>query len=137
VSLSAIPRTLRQVVLNRDKGRCQYYGLVQFGQGAVFHVNHVIPRAKGGAPAVENLVLQCPCCSLHKSDKLVAPDPQTHDVVALFHPVQQSWAAHFALESDGTCVGLTPVGRATVSALRMNDPIPRTARALQMKHGLL
>jgi hypothetical protein len=39
--------------------------------------------------------------------------------------------------SDGTCVGRTPTGRATVTALRMNDPLPRTARALQVTFKLI
>ena len=85
---------------------------------------------------MENLALQCPCCSLHKSNKLTAIDPLTQTLVELFHPLQQAWAEHFAQESDGTCVGLTPTGRATVEALHMNDPISRTARALQWKYAL-
>ena len=49
MSLSAIPKSLRRRVLDRDQGRCQYCHLSQIGQGAVFHVNHIIPRSKGGA----------------------------------------------------------------------------------------
>ena len=136
MSLSSIPRELRQTVFIRDQGRCRYCGLRQFGQGAAFHINHIIPRSKGGTTAAENLALQCPCCSLHKSNKLTAIDPLTQTLVELFHPLQQAWAEHFAQESDGTCVGLTPTGRATVEALHMNDPISRTARALQWKYAL-
>ena len=84
---------------------------------------------------MENLVLQCPSCSLRKSNKLAAVDPVTGVEVPLFHPLRDDWQAHFALRPDGTCVGLTPVGRATVDALRMNDPLPRTARAMQAAFG--
>ena len=137
MSLSSIPRELRNTVSRRDAGRCRYCGLAQFGQGAVFHINHVVPRNRGGATVEANLVVQCPCCSLHKSDKLVAVDPVTREEAPLFHPLKDEWDDHFTLRSDGSCVGLTPVGRGTVAALRMNDPIPRTARALQLLLGIL
>ena len=55
----------------------------------------------------------------------------------LFHPLHERWAEHFSLQNDGTCVGLTPVGRVTVEELRMNEPLPKTARALQLLLGLI
>lgn len=44
MSRSSIPRSLRELVLHRDEGRCQYCRLAQFGHGATFHVDHIIPR---------------------------------------------------------------------------------------------
>jgi hypothetical protein len=111
--------------------------MVQIGQGATFHINHVLPRSRGGATTAENLVLQCPSCSLHKADKTVAPDPVGGAEQPLFHPLQQVWSDHIRIGKDGTCEGLTPIGRATVAALRMNDPLPKTARAMQVMLGLL
>ena len=60
---------LRELVFTRDGGRCRYCGLRQYGQGAVFHIDHVLPRSRGGLTTPETLVLQCPYCSLHKADK--------------------------------------------------------------------
>jgi hypothetical protein len=137
VSLSAIPRPLRTAVLERDERRCGYCQLHQFGQGAVFHINHIVPRSKGGATVLGNLVLQCPYCSLHKSDKTIAADPESEGRVALSHPILQEWRAHFVLRREGICLGLTPTGRATADALRMNDALPRAARALQLMLGLI
>jgi hypothetical protein len=124
-------------VSQRDAGNCRYCRLNQWGQGAAFHVNHVIPRSKGGATELENLVLQCPHCSLHKSNTTAVVDIETGDESALFHPLRQAWSEHFRLEDDGSCVGLTPTGRVTVMALRMNDPIPHRARALQLALRLI
>src|SRR5437867_2415494 len=118
-------------------GRRCYCLLRQYGQAATFHVNHIRPRSKGGETNIKNLVLQCPYCSLHKADKIDATDPMTEQLSRLFHPLQDSWHEHFVLQPDGTCVGLTSVGRATIDALRMNDPLPRSARALQMLLGLM
>ncbi|MFO0758144.1 MAG: HNH endonuclease [Byssovorax sp.] len=137
MSRSAIPRALRDAVSARDAGRCQYCGLAQLGHGATFHVDHIIPRSRGGSTALDNLALQCPNCSLRKANKTTAVDPQTGHTVALFHPLSQRWKEHFQLLGDAACVGLTPVGRATVDALQMNALIPRFARACQLALGLL
>jgi hypothetical protein len=137
VSLSSIPRSLRDSVFERDGGQCQYCRLKQLGQGATFHINHVVPRAKGGMTLLTNLVLQCPHCSLRKADKTEAADPVSHQVVALFDPLSSRWEEHFSIDVTGLCVGHTVVGRATVRALQMNDAVPRTARAIQLVLGIL
>ena len=137
MSLSSIPRRMRRSIAERDRGHCRYCHLIQFGQGSLFHVNHVVPRSKGGETALDNLVLQCPHCSLHKSNTTDAVDPETGQRVSLFHPLSAPWEEHFILQPDGRCAGRTPVGRATVHALRMNEPLPRTARAVQIMLGLM
>jgi hypothetical protein len=137
VSLSAIAKPLRAEVLKRDAGRCRYCGLVQIGQATVFHVDHILPKSKGGPTTIDNLALQCPHCSLHKSNKTHAPDAQSGQSVALFHPLSQPWPDHFTLDADGTMYGKTEVGRATIDALAMNDLWPRAARALQIATGLI
>lgn len=86
---------------------------------------------------LDNLVLQCPSCSLHKADKTLGVDPKTGIEVPLFHPLRHVWSEHFDLMSNGACVGKSALARATVQALRMNDPMPKTARVLQIILGLL
>ncbi len=103
----------------------------------MFHINHIVPRSRGGKTVIENLVLQCPCCSLRKANKIDGIDPATNESCPIFHPLAQDWDEHFVLERDGTCRGLSAVGRATVEALGMNEPIPKTARAMQILIGLL
>jgi hypothetical protein len=41
------------------------------------------------------------------------------------------------LSTDGTCIGRTPIGRATVALLQMNNYLPRLARAIQIQLGML
>jgi hypothetical protein len=74
---------------------------------------------------------------LHKSNKTTATDPQTGTTMRLFHPLEQRWTEHFTIDSEGSIIGLSSVGRATSAALRINDPLPRTARAIQLMLGLL
>ena len=137
MSLSAIPKTLRQRIFARDRGMCRYCRLIQIGQAAVFHINHIIPKSKGGPTEESNLALQCPYCSLHKSNKLNAADSTTGDLFELFHPLKQAWNEHFVLDNSGNCHGRTGVGRATIEALHMNDSLPRAARAIQIRLGML
>jgi len=111
--------------------------LLQIGQAAVFHINHIVPKSRGGVTEDANLALQCPYCSLRKSAKLDSVDPQSGDIVPLFHPLKNRWQQHFTLDEDGKCRGLTAIGRATVDALGMNDPLPLVARALQIQFGFL
>jgi hypothetical protein len=57
--------------------------------------------------------------------------------VPLFNPRAQRWNDHFAWSADATRVeGSTPVGRATVIALRMNQPLIVTARGRWARVGL-
>jgi 5-methylcytosine-specific restriction endonuclease McrA len=113
MSLSSIRRELRSAVRQRDPNQCRYCRLRQVGQAAVFHIDHIVPRSKGGDTAVWNLVLQCPYCSLRKSDKIDGADPESGEKTPLFHPLQQNWGQHFSRQRDGTIVGLTAVGRVT------------------------
>src|SRR5437870_9608368 len=102
-------------VRERAADRCQYCLMHQSLQGATFHVEHVIPRSKGGSSEMDNLVLACPGCNLHKADRTTATDPVTGLRVRLFHPIQQTWSEHFRYVGY-QIEGLTPVGRATVVA---------------------
>jgi hypothetical protein len=57
-------------------------------------------------------------------------DPVSGELVALFHPRRERWAEHFLLRG-AHIQGTTPVGRATVYVLGMND-----ARRLELRSEL-
>jgi len=137
VGLSSIPNALRQRVFIRDGGACRYCLLRQIGQGAVFHINHVLPRSKGGATVIEKLVLQCPHCSLHKSDRIELRDHESEIIVPIFHPLRQEWQTHFVMKQDGRIVAIDATARVTIAALHMNDVLPSLARRMQIMLGLL
>ena len=89
---------------------------------ARLEVEHVIPRSRGGSDDESNLWLSCPLCNRHKSNRISAVDSETGMQVPLFHPRKQKWAEHFRWSDDGLrIIGLTPSGRATVAALRLDD----------------
>src|SRR6266480_2811362 len=103
-------------VRERAAGRCEYCRMHQSLQGATFHVEHIIPRCKGGSSALVNLALACPSCNFHKADRIMVIDPESGSRVRLFHPRQQTWSEHFRFMGH-RLEGRTPTGRATVAAL--------------------
>jgi hypothetical protein len=114
-----IPAELRRLVLRRSAGLCEYCHLSQAGQEATFHIDHVTPIAAGGQTVAENLALACVSCSLRKGARETTVDPTTGNEVLLFNPRRDAWSEHFAWQGV-RLIGLTPVGRATISALDMN-----------------
>lgn len=118
-----IPADLRRLVRSRASGICEYCHSQASFSPQPFSVEHIKPRAAGGQTIDDNLALSCQGCNGHKHIKEQAADPITGNVVPLYHPRQQRWRDHFAWRSDAKLVvGLTPTGRATVEALRMNRP---------------
>lgn len=56
--------------------------------------------------------------------------------MALFHPRKQNWNEHFTWDQTGVKVlGLSPTGRATISALKMNLPEILAWRAIIVRLG--
>lgn len=114
--------TLKQksLVAKRAGQRCEYCFAPVDSSPHPFQVDHIIPLSKGGLTELDNLAFSCGC-NLYKGDHTHAPDPQTNRLVALFHPRQQNWSEHFDWSKDFLkIIGLTPTGRATIAALRMN-----------------
>jgi len=85
----------------------------------------------GGQTTEDNLCLACIACNGHKQVRIQAPDPVSGEQVPLFNPRRQQWSDHFSWSSDGRQVrGRTAIGRATVAALDLNNPLITGARAL-------
>ena len=117
----SVSRPLDRKVRERADGRCEYCRMHQSLQGATFHVEHVIPSSHGGQETLQNLVLACPSCNLHKSNRVEAVDPKTSEVVPVFHPLADDWDENFSFV-DFEIVGKTACGRATLEALNFNHP---------------
>ena len=122
-----VPAHLRRHVIQRAQNRCEYCGLAQTGQEAAFHADHVVPVLAGGKTTLDNLALACVSCSLRKGARQTATDPLTGAAAALFNPRRDSWRLHFRW-SGVRLVGLSPTGRATVLALKLNRPVAQAIR---------
>jgi hypothetical protein len=56
--------------------------------------------------------------------------------VKFFNPRTQQWSQYFAWSEDATeIIGLTDCGRATVTALQLNNPIAVTVRRQWVSAG--
>lgn len=122
--MSAFSEVRRAEAAARAGHRCEYCRLPTRGQVATFPIDHVIPKTVGGTNGVENLALTCPHCNAHKWTAVEGPDPETGEAVRFFHPRQDEWEDHFEWSADhpGELDGKTSIGRATITALRINDP---------------
>lgn len=124
-----IPDGLRSQIQQADRQSCCYCLTTEANSGIPMTFDHIQPRSKSGATSFENVCLACRTCNEYKSDSTEAEDPLTGEVVSLFNPRTQQWSEHFTWSPDVTRVeGVTAVGRATVAALRMNNPVVAAAR---------
>lgn len=84
----------------------------------------------------ENLWLACSPCNDAKGSRIAAPDAVSGEVVRLFNPRDQAWSEHFTWSEEGDLIiGLTPIGRATVQALKLNRASMVIARQLWVSVG--
>ena len=131
MSKASISESLRQQIFAEAGHRCEYCRTSRRLIGMPLVVDHIIPRSANGGNERENLAAACYRCNEFKWAKTHAPDPATGDLVPLFNPRTQIWMNHFAWANGGThIIGLTPTGRATVIALRLNNEYVVEARAL-------
>lgn len=77
------------------------------------------------------------CEYCQTAQRSIARDGFTGTIVPLFHPRIESWIEHFQWTQAGTViVGLTPVGRATVLRLKMNQSRLIEARKIWVRAGV-
>jgi len=124
-----IPDALRRSVVDAARHRCGYCLTAQQISGAQMHIDHIIPLSRGGTSDEANLWLACAWCNSYKGDKTHAVDSLTGEEAPLFNPRTQAWSDHFRWSDDGIeIIGLTPTGRGTVMALRLNNEFIVPAR---------
>lgn len=134
--MAYISPEIRQRVADAARHRCGYCQTQEAVVGMPFEIEHIIPEAAGGDSEETNLWLSCPSCNRHKGIQMRAFDAQTGQFVPLFNPRVQIWEEHFAWEQEGLyIVGLTPIGRATIQALRMNNPFVIYSRQVWIDWG--
>jgi hypothetical protein len=111
----------REAVRKRALGRCEYCQLPEEGSGLLpFHVEHVRATQHRGTDALDNLCYACSRCNHFKGPNVATYDPETDELVRLFDPRRDVWDDHFRREGP-VIAGATPMGRATVELLQMNE----------------
>ena len=116
-------------IAEADRGRCRYCQTTERNSGIPLTFDHIHPSSKGGPTTFENVCQACGPCNRFKADAVDAIDPLSGERVRIFNPRTEAWSDHFVWSADSTkIVGLTPTGRATVVALRVNRPVIVTTR---------
>ncbi|MCI0536249.1 MAG: HNH endonuclease [Verrucomicrobiales bacterium] len=126
---------LRQAVRERAQNRCEYCRWPADYAQRPFTVDHIVPRKHGGRADLDNLAFCCFPCNARKGTNLSGIDPESGKVQRVFNPRRDHWDEHFhwigaRLHSN------TPVGRATIAVLGINDPPAVAVRASLMKEGV-
>lgn len=136
MSRRKIPPALAKKIREQAHFRCGYCLLSESLVGIQLEFEHLIPVGAGGQTVEENLWLSCRNCNGFKHAQTVAADPESGTVVSLFDPRRQNWNEHFSWNENGAeIIGLTPAGRATVLALKVNRPMIVAARRLWVSAG--
>jgi HNH endonuclease len=113
-------QALRSLVRVRAGEIREYCRLPQASSRYIrFHIEHIVARQHGGKSDADNLALACGYCNQHTGPIIASLDPETGQLMPLFHPRRDLWSDHFAWD-DTVIVGKTPSGRATVELLGMN-----------------
>jgi HNH endonuclease len=132
----------RDLVEARAGGACEYCRLLQAATGVTFHIEHLLPRSRGGQTVLSNLALSCPGCNLAKGERTTGQD-EGGRLQALFNPRHYEpwllgWHLHFTLDHEsGIIQARSAIGEATIKTLHMNDPLRVFARKLQIVAGLI
>lgn len=127
--MTSIPKALKEEIDDTDRRYCSYCLTSEINSGIPLTYDHILPRSKGGENIVSNVCLACYTCNQYKSDVTHALDRLTGNEVGLFNPRAQQWNEHFSWTLDCTRIqGLTPIGRATIVQLKLNNPLIVEAR---------
>jgi hypothetical protein len=112
---------LRNQVRQRATDCCEYCRVSQSSDQLPFQVDHIIAQVHHGTTVLENLAWSCFDCNVYKGTNLAGVDPDTGQIVRLFHPRNDRWEDHFDW-SGPLLLGITAEGRATIDVLRLNLP---------------
>lgn len=135
--MSRLSSALRRRVRERARRLCEYYHSFMDYTGHEFTVDPIIPESKGGASDFGNLCFCCFWCNNYKQARTEVRDRRTGRIVRLFNPRTDKWEDHFRWSPTFTrMIGRTAIGRATVSALRLNRLSIVRSRGIWVRHGL-
>ncbi|TAG92830.1 MAG: HNH endonuclease [Oscillatoriales cyanobacterium] len=132
----AISEQVKAIIRAQSQNRCGYCRSLQMYVLGILEIDHIIPKAVGGTDNEENLWLACSLCNNYKGIQTDALDVVTQTRVTLFNPRTQQWSEHFVWSEEGTEIrGVTDCGRATVTALQLNNNIAVTVRRQWVSAG--
>jgi hypothetical protein len=128
-------RATESLVRTRAKGVCEFCHFPEHLADTPFQIDHVIAEKHGGQTDPSNLAYACFYCNSYKGPNVAGVDPETSEVLRLFNPRVDDWRYHFKWDGP-KLVGLTPLARATIQTLRINQPDAISARTALIVEGV-
>jgi hypothetical protein len=113
-------KAVERAVRRRARNRCENCQTPQTAYRFGFPIDHILAKQHGGKTLPSNLALSCLRCNAHKGPNIAGIDTVTKRLVRLFHPRRDRWDEHFRWD-DAILIGLTPIARATIVTLAIND----------------
>lgn len=92
---------LRELVVRRSNGFCEYCGIPQRFFSELFQIEHIVARQHRGETVAINLAIACARCNRHKGPNLSGLDPLSDQLTRLFNPRIDNWDEHFLQTSLG------------------------------------
>ena len=130
-----VPESLRRLVAERAKYRCEYCRIPESNSFYTFQVDHIISLKHGGATVDENLALACIICNRNKGSDLGTILDHSEDIIRFFNPRKDNWLDHFEVTDEGLILPKTLIGKATVKIFALNHPDSILERRLLMSLG--
>lgn len=130
--MTYVPDTLRQEVIERAKYQCEYCLMHERDSIYSHEVDHIIPEKHRGETVSSNLCYACLDCNRNKGSDFGSFDPETDEVVLLYHPRQDTWSDHFQLDG-ARIIAKTAKGRVTEFVLKLNAAKRLSNRELLVK----
>ncbi len=135
MSKTHISSGLRRLVRKRSSGCCEYCLIPEIATFSLHEIDHIIAEKHGGLTEADNLALSCTLCNQYKGTDLTSIDPDTGEIVSLYHPRLDRWLEHFSFR-DAEIIPLTSKGRVTVRLLQFNRSERIEERQLLREAGL-
>lgn len=125
----------RKAVADRAEGLCEYCRLPGTESVLPHEIDHIRARKHRSPTTLQNSAWACAQCNGAKGSDATSYDPETDELVRLYNPRADKWKEHFVWEGP-VLRGKTSIARATITLLRINDPVRIETRRLLMAAGL-
>ena len=112
-------KLLKEHVWDRACSRSEYCLLPQWLTDSCHQIDHIIAQKHQGMTDSNNLALACILCNSYKGPNIAGVDHISGKIARLFNPRFDDWQDHFDWD-DAVLMGLTDIGRATVTVLKIN-----------------
>lgn len=119
MSSTYVPASLRQAVILRANGLCEYCLIHEEDSYFGCQVDHIISEKHGGPTELDNLAYACTFCNRQKGSDIGSIDRESGGFVRFFNPRIDQWNLHFSLNGY-QIIPLTPIGRVTSQILDFN-----------------